>query len=167
MKKTVTLTSLFVVKAGDYHATKELDAGSIPLISCGDTDNGLVGYYDIPTEKTYENSITVAFNGLPLTTKYHPYKFGAKDDVAVLIPREPMSKKVLVYISALLNLQKWRYSYGRKCFREKLELFEIVLPYQNRTTLDTAAIEAQVTEAIENVKRKTGRAGTFVRQSLS
>lgn len=140
--KTFRLPQIFEIKAGDFHATKELDAGKVPLISCGDGDNGLVGFFQIPKENTYERCLTVAFNGTPLLTKFHPYRFGAKDDVAVLIPRDPMSDSTLLYIAALLNRMTWRYSYGRKCFRQKLEGVSISLPVARKhSKLDQLAME--------------------------
>ncbi len=126
--ETKKICDLFIVKTGDFHATKELDPGEIPLISCGETDNGLVGYFDIPEEKRHSNCITVAYNGQPLLSKFHPYEFGAKDDVAVLLPRFSMLNATLFYIAAQLNIAKWRYNYGRKCFREKLKYVEIQVP---------------------------------------
>nr|WP_276978067.1 hypothetical protein [Ferrimicrobium acidiphilum] len=40
-------------------------------------------------------SVTVAYNGSwPLLTKYHPYKFGTKDDVGLLIPKNPLKEGI-------------------------------------------------------------------------
>ena len=140
--KSFRLPQLFEIKAGDFHATKELDTGKVPLISCGDEDNGLVGFFQVPKENIYERCLTVAFNGTPLLTKFHPYRFGAKDDVAVLIPRESMPDSTLLYIAALLNRMTWRYSYGRKCFRQKLEGVSISLPVARlHSKLDQLAME--------------------------
>ncbi len=124
----VKLGDMFNIKSGDYHAVKELDSGDIPLISCGDTNNGLVGFFDIPEENIYEDKITVAYNGTPLLTKYHPYRFGAKDDVGVLIPKQPMATETSLYIAALIRNKMWRFSFGRKCFRSKLGTVEIDIP---------------------------------------
>ncbi|GAH32960.1 unnamed protein product [marine sediment metagenome] len=126
------MDALFDVVSGDFHATRELDPGPIPLISCGDVDNGLVGYFDIPADKTYRNCVTVAYNGQPLTSKFHPYVFGAKDDVAVLLPRQEMPDTTLTYVAAMLNVMMWRYSYGRKCFREKLRNVRLPIPMRER-----------------------------------
>ncbi len=38
------LGELFQVKSGDFHSTSELDTGNTALISCGETNNGLVGF---------------------------------------------------------------------------------------------------------------------------
>ena len=142
----VKILDVFEVSSGDFHAIKELDEGDIPLVSCGDTDNGVVGYYAIPREKQYRNALTVAYNGSwPIMSKFYPYVFGAKDDVAVLTPRAQMSARALLYVAALLNRMTWRYSYGRKCFREKLEQVELNLPVKQENGVvfvDETAIAA-------------------------
>jgi hypothetical protein len=120
--------NIFEVKSGNFHDTITLDAGDVPLVSCGDENQGFVGYFNIPKTKTYKNALTVAYNGAPLTTKFHPYNFAAKDDVAVLVPRIEMNSNTLLYIASILNGMKWRYNYGRKCFKAKLKRLRIPLP---------------------------------------
>lgn len=137
----IPLRSLFTIHSGDFHATAELGDGDIPLISCGDTDNGLIGYFDIPPEHRYSNKITVAYNGQPLLAKFHPYEFGAKDDVAVLSPLSPMQPNTLFYIAALLNNMTWRYSYGRKCFRAKLQAVQIPIPVDDNEKISEDIIK--------------------------
>ena len=129
----IKICDLFRIKSGDFHAKHELDEGDIPLVSCGDINHGYVGRFDIPPDKRYTNTITVAYNGIPLTVKYRPYEFGAKDDIGVLLPHEPISQISLVYIAAILNSKRWRFSYGRKCFKEKLGSIRITLPVTRRT----------------------------------
>ena len=131
--KETPVKNLFEVQSGDCHATSELGAGDIPLISCGDVGNGLVGYFDIPDEWIHSRAITVAYNGSwPLTAKFHPYRFGAKDDVAVLVPLQPMKDSVMLYVAALLNRLIWRYSYGRKCFKGKLRQVSLLMPVDDQ-----------------------------------
>ena len=97
MKMRVRMDKLFNVKSGDYHSTvDELDDGDTPLVSCGDVNHGFIGRFDIPPEKQYRDTITVAYNGQPLTAKFRPYEFGAKDDIGVLIPHQPLGELVLV-----------------------------------------------------------------------
>lgn len=146
----VKLNDLFKVKSGDFHATKELDPGNVPLISCGDSNNGFVGNFDVPEENIYRNCITVAYNGLPLTAKFHPYRFGAKDDIAVLIPRFQMKETTLLFIATILNMSTWRYSYGRKCFRQKLQNFSLNVPIINKQNKSKMIDE----EAISNLFSK-------------
>ncbi len=141
--KALPLDALFVLKAGEYHAGSELGPGPVPLVSCGDENNGVVGYFDVPADGLHRNSLTVAFNGRPLTTKYHPYTFAAKDDIAVAIPRRPLRLTSLLFIQMMLNRERWRYSYYRKCFVDKLNRFEVMLPDLNGA-LDENAMEAAI-----------------------
>ncbi len=152
---TLKVKDLFDVHSGDFHSIGDLDAGNIALISCGDLGNGLVGYFDIPDDHQYSRAITVAYNGSwPLTTKYHPYAFGAKDDVAVLVPKEDMEQCVLLYVAALLNRLIWRYSYGRKCFKEKLQDVPLVMPVKKgkRLVIDDRLPRELFSKAYERVK---------------
>jgi len=151
--KEFLVGQLFRLAPGHFHAKSELDPGKVPLISCGWENNGLIGYYDIPDENTHSHALTVAFNGAPLTTHFHPYKFGAKDDVAVLLPVNPMRESVLIYVAALLNAKTWRYSYGRKCYREKLKNVTLTLPVEGRGhAIDPELPDALLKEAHGRVK---------------
>jgi type I restriction enzyme M protein len=146
--KEFQIGQLFRLVPGHFHARSELDIGTVPLISCGWENNGLIGYYDIQEEDTHTRALTVAFNGAPLTTNFHPYTFGAKDDVAVLVPLKPMADSLLIYIAALLNGKRWRYGYGRKCYREKLRNVNLSLPVNDRNEdIDTEIPNAFFQEA--------------------
>lgn len=51
MNRTVMIGDLFRVRSGNIHAAdKELAPGNIPLVSCGDVNHGLVGYFQIPDD---------------------------------------------------------------------------------------------------------------------
>ncbi len=137
----VGITDVFELHSGDYHNASELPDGKIPLISCGETGNGLVKYCSVPKNMIYANTLTIAYNGRPLTTKYHPYRFAAKDDVAVCIPKKLLKTSTLIFIQYIINRQIWRYSYGRKCFREKLSKLQIHVPIDEHGDIDEEAIE--------------------------
>lgn len=139
--KSFRVDELFTPKTGDFHATKELEPGNIPLISCGKANNGISGYYDIPEDKRYSHTITVAYNGwYTFNSKFHPYSFGAKDDAAVLLPKTELGDKTLIYIAAMFNREQWRYSYSRKCFKGKLSSVEIKLPATEEDEVDQERI---------------------------
>lgn len=123
------LDEIFDLKGGGYHALNELQPGSIPVVSCGDENNGIAGYFE--AHKMHQNRLTIALNGSPLTTKYHPYIFAAKDDVAVCIPRKPIRLTTQLFVQVMANSERWRYSYYRKCYLGKLKRFKVVLPAVN------------------------------------
>lgn len=148
---SVRLGELFEVKSGDYHAVKELDPGNIPLVSCGDVNHGFLDRFNIPPKRRYSEAVTVAYNGAPLTAKYRPYEFGAKDDIGVLIPRVKVNPVTLVYVVVVLNAMRWRFSYGRKCFRNKLELLEIEVPIIHEDG-DCRLDETRISEIVGQVE---------------
>ncbi len=144
MFRAFTLDSLFALHPGDYHNLGDLDTGNTPIVTCADAGNGITGTYSIPDDKKYADALTIAFNGWPLTTKMHPYEFGAKDDVAVAIPKKQLSPESLIFIQASLNAERWRFSYYRKCFRAKLGRLLIKLPGRDDGELDTDFMESVV-----------------------
>jgi type I restriction enzyme M protein len=139
-----TIEELFNVVSGDVHEVGALDPGSVILVSCGDTGNGVKGIFDLPSEIVYRDALTVAYNGSPLTTKLHPYEFATKDDVAVIIAKASVPIEVLIFIQAALNSEKWRFSYYRKCFKQKLMRQVIELPIDSKRNLNIDFIKAAV-----------------------
>ena len=124
-----SLDELFELKRGEYHALNRLQPGTIPVVSSGDENNGIADYFDV--EETHQNRLTIALNGSTLSTKYHPYVFAAKDDVAVCIPREPIRLTTQLFVQVMINRDRWRYSYYRKCYVGKLRRFGVMLPAVN------------------------------------
>jgi type I restriction enzyme M protein len=142
------LTSLFTLHTGDYHNASALSEGVVPLISCGDIDNGFIKLVDVPDQFVCSNKLTIAYNGQPLTTKYHPYSFAAKDDVAVCMPINELKPRTLVFIQYMVDSQKWRYSYGRKCFRERLSQLQLFVPTDAEGEIDEDTIEKIVADTL-------------------
>lgn len=146
-----SLDSLFELRSGDFHSLSELLEGETPIASCADGNNGVAATMAVPAENIYADAMTIAFNGTPLTTKIHPYAFGAKDDVAVALPLEKdgqaLPPEALIFIQAQLNAERWRFSYYRKCFKAKLGRTIVELPEKKRGIPDidfmVAAVRAQ------------------------
>ena len=141
--KMFALGDIYKLVPGDYHTAAKLKPGSFPLVSCGVLDNGIIGYVDVPSNRLYQNKITIALNGSPLTANYHPYQFAAKDDVAICIPGPNIQLTTEMFILAMLNRERWRYSYYRKCYIDKLRRFRVPLPAKNGS-IDEAAIRDMV-----------------------
>lgn len=127
---SVRLDSIFEIEPGHYHSVGHLPKGEVPMVSCGDANNGVIGNFDVE-EHLYSDKLTIASNGATLTAKYHPYRFAAKDDVAICTPRKPLRLSTLFFIQVMINREKWRYSYYRKCYKEKLERVPVDLPMKN------------------------------------
>ena len=122
------LGDIYDLKSGDYHNVTVLPDGPVPVVSCGDLNNGICGYFSVDQRYLHRNRLTIAFNGSTLTAKYHPYDFAAKDDVAVCIPKQPLLLTTELFVQVMLARERWRFSYYRKCYREKLERTTVLLP---------------------------------------
>jgi type I restriction-modification system DNA methylase subunit len=132
--RVFAMSDLFDIHSGDHHVATSLPEGNIPLISGGDERNGITKpesepiYCDVPDEEIYKDELTVSHKGQPLTTKFHPYEFATKDDVGVLTPEEPMQTRTFLYIANVIERDRWRYSYGRNCYQDRLRRLSIELP---------------------------------------
>lgn len=144
--KSFELSEIFDIETGKYHSVNDLYEGDTPLISCKTDDNGIKEFYEIPEENTHEDAITVTYDGQPLTAKYHNYRFAAYDNVGVFEPKEEYSKEVMLFLTVMINREKWRYSYGRKCYKKKIGDVEIELPVDDNGDLDTEFIKAVITK---------------------
>jgi hypothetical protein len=143
--KLFALGDIYELEPGHFHSVGHLPSGSIPIVSCGDYDNGVIGYFDVGNAPTFSDRITIAFNGdNPLTAKYHPYKFAAKDDVAVCHPKLPLLPTTELYIQTMVNRERWRYNYYRKCYADKLWRFQVAIPAAKDGAIDEVAIKAIV-----------------------
>ena len=100
-----------------------LPEGTTPFISSGDTDNGVVGFFDIPP--LYKKVISVARTGSVGSAFYHPYSCTINSDCIVLEPKQEFSDEQMFVFVALLRKNIYRYSYGRKVTPERLLLTKI------------------------------------------
>lgn len=137
--KEISVIDLFIPEKGYYHVSAELDSGNVPLISCSTENMGIEGYFDIK-EHIYSNSLTVASDGTPLTTFYHPYDFAAKDNVIICKPRKKLKLSTILFVAFQLNRMRWRFNYGRKCYSKKFEKIKIFLPIKENK-IDEGYIE--------------------------
>ncbi len=126
---------------GPYHIHGGLDIGSIPLISTSAQNNGVAGYFDVPGSLTFKDAITVTSDGAPLTAFYHPYVFTAKDNVIIFEPGSDLKYSTIFYIVTEINRIKWRFSYGRKCYLNKIDKVKIFIPVKGDGSIDQDYIE--------------------------
>ena len=147
--KFFSLKQLFKdVEKGYFHASNQLDEGNTPLIGCGFLNQGLEGFFDLPEDKTHKSAITIAGDGsYPLSAFYHPYRFGAKDNVTVCVPKSDTLLSVLFYILLVINNERWRFSYGRKCYSRKIENLKFSLPIDDNEELDKEYMKEIVTRS--------------------
>jgi len=145
-QKELPITELFKtpIKTGEFHVSGIMDDGKIPLISTSAVNNGVEKYVDVPLEQTNLNAITIASDGTPLTSYFHYYNFVAKDNVMVCFPKENYRFTTLLYITTQINRLRWRFSYGRKCYLNKIDKIRIYIPTNRAGKIDEDYIEFMI-----------------------
>lgn len=124
------------ITRGDIHALNRETAGAIPVISTSTDMNGIEGFYDLDGWPQYENIVTVASNGTPLTSFYHPYRVSVKDDLFVCRVPDALDTPAIFYIITALNRLTWRFSYYRKCYLNKLDKIAVPMPVTSNGAID-------------------------------
>lgn len=141
--KEFSLNDLFEdITDGDYHVSSILDEGKTPFISCNTINNGLAGYFKIPDSKTYEKCMTITSDGeYTFTPFYHPYKFNAQDNVLICKPKKWVSLPIIFFTMLQLRMMRWRFSYGRKCYSNKIGKIKFKLPVTDNGNINEKYIE--------------------------
>lgn len=89
----------------------ELTDGTIPFVSRTAENNGVGGYVEIEDDKlTDGNCLTIGAEGI--CSFYQPVKFATGNKV-YQIRNDNLNPYVGLFVSTVLNMEKYRYSYGR------------------------------------------------------
>ncbi|MGB0880415.1 MAG: N-6 DNA methylase [Polaribacter sp.] len=107
---------------------EEFGFGQYPYVTTQATNNGTDGFYDYFTEKGNVLTVDSAVVGY---CSYQPTNFSASDHVEKLIPNFEMNKYVALFLVTILNLENYRYNYGRKASQTRMKTISIKLPEKN------------------------------------
>jgi len=107
---------------------EEYGKGKYPYVTTQATNNGVEGFYDFYTEDGNVLTVDSAVLGY---CSYQPFDFSASDHVEKLIPNFEMNKYVALFLVTIMNLEKYRYNYGRKCSQTRMRQISIKLPAKN------------------------------------
>jgi hypothetical protein len=148
--KKFTITDVFDLKRGNFHSIANLDEGHYPTISRISTDNGFVGYYDKPPKAVVWPARSITVSTVTGDAFIQPTQFIATDNVVLCNPKASyrnMRLTSLFFAQAMMNHIKWRYSYGRQCYKTKYAKTEIMLPVKDSGALDEDYMEKMVETA--------------------
>lgn len=143
--KRIQITKIFNLERGHFHAIDRLEKGNHATVSRVSDNNGVVGFYEKPRDaKIFPPGImTISTVTGDAFIQYTP--FIATDNVVMCIPKKPLRATTLIYIQALLNKSKWRYSYGRQCYKGNFEKTTIDLPVLRGDELDENYMQSIIT----------------------
>ena len=71
--------------------------------------------------------------------------FIATDNVLICQPKRQFRITTLFFIQLMINLQRWRFSYGRQPYKRIFSKTKIFLPVNNEGEIDENYIEEVVT----------------------
>lgn len=124
---------LFDVQLSDGdNKPKKLPKGTIPLVSAGNTNNGIVGSFESNTIIFPAHSITVDMFGQAF---YQPKEFQAVSHgrVNVLVPSFENNENIGQFIVTILNAQCQKYSFTEMLTSKKIKGETIPLPLKPST----------------------------------
>ncbi len=122
------LSDLFEITGSRTTSLKKLHdygQGRYPYITTRATNNGVKGFYNFYTD---EGNILTVDSAVLGYCSYQSLNFSASDHVEKLIPNFQMNKYIALFLVTILNLEQYRYNYGRKCCQDRMKQISIRLP---------------------------------------
>ena len=146
-----TIERFFFVKGGKSKGESNYIAGTCPYISSGDPQNSIIRLVgDVDDEVFPKGAITVTCFG---RAAVQPWRFMARGNggsaVRVLIPKYKMSFSELVWFAAQINMQRWRFFYGRMSIQSRLKLLSVIAPSER-----IADSEVNIAQKISELSNK-------------
>ena len=126
--KTFKLVDLFNIEGSKSFTKKQINdygAGKHPYVVTSSENNGIQGFYNHSTERGNVLTIDSATVG---SCFYQPLNFCASDHVEKLVPRFTMNTYTALFLKTVIDLEKFRYGYGRKFAQIRIKQTEIKLP---------------------------------------
>ncbi len=122
---------LFALDRGDFHALDRLDEGIIPTVSRISDNNGVVGYFEPPEGAQLRQKGLLTVSTVTGDAFVQLTDFMATDNVLICYPKKPLRLTTIFFIQLMINLQRWRFSYGRQPYRRIFSSINIPLPIKD------------------------------------
>jgi hypothetical protein len=125
----VKILDLFSIDVAKSKSTDDYQPGEIPFVTNTEINNGVVRYVEpFDDDKVFEGP-AVCISGLGYATVHYGQflpKGNGGDSCTILKPKDAFKKSELLYYAALFNtLHGWRFSFGRKASRRRLESLQM------------------------------------------
>jgi hypothetical protein len=112
--------------------------GKYPYITTQASNNGTAGFYNYYTE---QGKVLVIDSAVAGFCSYQGNNFSASDHVEKLIPLFQINKYIGIFMATVINLDRYRYNYGRKFNQKKIRETFIKLPAQKNGNPDWQFME--------------------------
>ena len=119
------VTNLFNYTRGTRLIKSNRLDGKYPLVTAGEFNQGVKGFIEPNTQKIYNNAITI---DMFCNAFVHLDDFCCDDNILVLQSKNPINHKALFYIATVMNMDKYKFGYGKQYRMNSLEAHKILLP---------------------------------------
>jgi hypothetical protein len=145
--KEFRFDELFTIKKGKRLTKADMLEGEFPFIGSTDSNNGITN--KINQKPNHQgNVITVNYNGSVGEAFYQPVPFYASDDVNILYPKKEIfshfNQYIGLFIIPLIRANKFRFNYGRKWHKERMEATILKLPINSQEMIDVDFMERYI-----------------------
>ncbi len=121
------LNRLFSIVKGKRLTKADMEQGDTYFIGSSDSNNGLTA--KIANKPIFKgNSLTINYDGSVAESYYQPVPFWALDSVNILYPKFELNPFIGLFISTIIRQEKYRFNYGRKWGKDRMEKSSIKLP---------------------------------------
>lgn len=100
-----------------------------------------VGYYEKISEANIYPQKTITVSTVTGDSFVQLDPFISTDNVVLLTPRREFRITSLFFISLMINKEKWRWMYGRQCYKSKFSTTKVLLPVDKNRNIDETIIE--------------------------
>ncbi len=135
------LNGIFNIEKGQ-EIISELKKGTIPLVSATKYNNGYIGKFELFNKLFHKNKITIASNGTIGKTFFQQNNFIATSDINVLsLNNMKLNIFIALFISVIIEKEMFRFEYGRKWGKDRMEKSKIKLPVDENGNPDWKFME--------------------------
>lgn len=136
------ISDLFLIEVAKSKSTADYLPGDIAFVTNTEINNGVVRYVEPFDDDRVFSGPAICISGLGYATVHYGQflpKGNGGDSCTILKPKQPLNKSQLLYYAALFNaLHGWRFSFGRKGSRRRLETLEMT-PLHTNAPIDLLA----------------------------
>lgn len=120
--------NIFTISSGKYVPATEKTPGATPEVTSSANNNGRRRYISLKPNFP-AGTLSVARNGSVGTAFYQPEPFFATDDVRVWTAKKgPLTRWEGLFVTRVIELETFRYTYGRKWSLEQMRETVLRLP---------------------------------------
>lgn len=142
--KWFEIKELFKIKRGKRLIAENREQGDVFYYAASDTNNGLTDKISNPLFIEKNKIIYTVFGD----SYYAPGEFTASDTVSILYNKN-INEHNAIFICTILNKNKYKFSYGRQAYIDKLGKEKIKLPITKNNTPDWDYMEKYIKTLLE------------------